>query len=104
MKRLVWGCVLGVLVASAARGAEQVEKLEEVSMETVGRTTFKVPEGYGRLVNVVVNNEVHYLYFEDQTGVIRVVLVGPRGAAPRARNALYLLAPDVYRITRGDRP
>lgn len=98
---MVWGLLLGLLVASAARGAEQVEKLQEVSMESIGRAAFQVPEGYGRLANVVVNDEVHYLYFEDQAGAIRVVLIGPRGAAPRARNALTLLVPEVHLIKRG---
>ena len=101
MKRLLIGVALGILLGSPAQGDGQVSGLTEVTMETIGRTSFKLPEGYGRLVNVVISSEVHYLYFEDQRGTIRVVLIGPRGAVPRSRAPLQLLSPDIYVITRG---
>ena len=101
MKRWVLGMVCGVALASAAQGQEEAIRLTEVPLETVGRTAFSVPSAYGRLVNVVVSSEVHYLYFEGEAGEIRVVLLGPRGAVPRARAPLQLLSTDVSLIKRG---
>ncbi len=101
MKRWVLGVVCGVGLASAAQGQEAATQLAEAPMETIGRAAFGVPKGYGRLVSVVESSEIHHLYFEDGQGVIRVVLIGPRGAAARARNALQLLSSDVYVIKRG---
>ncbi|MBI3330650.1 MAG: hypothetical protein HYZ96_00900 [Candidatus Omnitrophica bacterium] len=101
MKRWVLGVILGVALASAAQGQEEADRLTETPMETVGRTAFSVPKAYGRLAAVVERSEIHHLYFEDGQGVIRVVLLGPRGAAARARNALQLLSSDVYVIERG---
>jgi len=103
MKRWLLGLGFGVMLASTAQGQGLDEKaqLTHVTVETFGRTAFKLPKEYGRLVNVVVSSEVHYLYFEDGAGEIRVVLIGPRGAVPRARAPLQLLSPDVYLIKRG---
>jgi hypothetical protein len=84
-----------------AQGDEQPPDLTEVALETAGHTVFKLPESYGHLVDVVISSEVHYLYFEDGAGTIRVVLIGPRGALPRARTQLQLLSSDVYLIQRG---
>lgn len=96
----MWAGLLGLVVASAVQGEEPAESLRETPIETVGRATFAVPPGYGRLAEVVVDSEVQYLYFEDQLGTIRVVLIGPRGAAPRARTPLILLSPDAYVVKR----
>ncbi len=108
MKRLLLGLTLGLtlglLVGATAQGADQAEEelvLTEVTMGTFGRTAFKVPESFGRLVNVVVSSDVHYLYFEDPAGTIRIVPVGQRGAAQRARSQLQLLSQDVFVIERG---
>lgn len=100
MNRWIWAGVLGLVVASTVQGQEPAESLHEKAMETLGRATFAVPPNYGRLAGVVVNSEVHYLYFEDQLGTIRVMLVGPRGAASRARTPLILLSPDVHVVKR----
>ena len=104
MRRVLLGLVLGLLLSTAAQGQESAARLDEVPMETYGRTAFKLPDTYGHLVSVVVDANVHYLYFEDATGTIRVVLVGPRGAVPRSRSPLQLLSSDVYLIKRGEAP
>ena len=103
MRRVLLGLVCGIALASRAHGDEPpaVSRLSEVTVETTGRTPFTLPSRYGRLVNVVVSSEVHYLYFEDPGGTIRIVLIGPRGAVSRSRNQLGLLSPDVAFIKRG---
>lgn len=101
MKRWVLGVACGLALASAAQGEEPATQLTEAPLETIGRAVFNLPTAYGRLVDVVESSEIHHLYFEDNQGVIRVVLIGPRGAAGRARNALQLLSSDVYVIKRG---
>ena len=103
MKRVLLGLVCGIALASTAHGEAlpEVTRLSEVTMEASGRQSFTLPSRYGRLVNVVVSSEVHYLYFEDSAGSIRVVLIGPRGATSRSRNQLGLLSPDVALIKRG---
>jgi hypothetical protein len=101
MRRVIAGLAIGILLGSAAQGAErEVEKLVEGEVAAISGATFAIPEGYGPLVNVVVSSEVHHLYFQDGAGVIRIVLVGQRAAASRARAALHLLSPSVYRIDR----
>ena len=102
MRRVLLGLACGIALASTAHGEEPaVTRLSEVTMDTTGRTAFMLPSRYGRLVNVVVSSEVHYLYFEDPVGTIRIVLVGPRSALSRSRNQLQLLSPDVAFIKRG---
>ena len=97
----LWVAV-GMAVGSAAHGQE--EKLfTEVQMQTVRGTPFTLPKEFGKLVNVVSDSEVQYLYFEDRTGNLRVVLTGPRGAVSRARSSLQLLTTDVVLIKR-ERP
>lgn len=104
MKRIVLGLALGILLASAAHGEEPAGGLADLKIETVGGSTFKIPENFGRLVNVVVSSEIHYLYFEDVGGTIRVVQLGPRGAASRARSPLHLLSSSVFTVERGGEP
>ena len=104
MKRLLLGLALGVLLGATAHGeerAERPEKLVDAEIKTVSGNSFTIPERYGRLAGVVLNSEVHCLYFEDGAGAIRVVLLGARGSAQRARNPLQLLSPDVFLIKRG---
>ena len=106
MKRVLMGLVLGMLVGATAQGEERpreerLEKLEDAVIGTVSGGSFTIPERYGRLVNVVVNSEIHHLYFEDGAGTIRVVLLGPRGAVQRSRNPLQLLSTDAFVIKRG---
>lgn len=111
MKRFVMGMVAGgmMVVGAAAYGQDESAsgervRLQEVDVSAGGRAMFTVPSAYGRLVDVAVNAEVHYLYFEDPQGVIRMVLVGPRGAAPRSRLDLQLLSPQVYVVERAAAP
>jgi len=103
MKRWWLGMGLVMVLASTAQGEGRDEQgpLTDVMVETFGRAAVKLPTEYGRLVNVVVSSEVHYLYFEGEAGEIRVVLLGPRGAVPRARAPLQLLSTDVYLLKRG---
>jgi len=79
---------------------EEAAKLAELPMEALGQGALKIPAAYGRLVTVAVSTDVHYLYFEDASGTIRVVPVGQRAAAQRARAAIQLLAPSAYVIER----
>ena len=102
MKRLVWVLGLGVLCGSTVQAAADRQHLEEVRMASVTNEPFAIPSGYGHLVSVAVKSEIHYLYFEDATGAVRVVLIGPRGSAQRARNDLQLLTPEVFLMTRGE--
>lgn len=102
MKRLVTGLLAGIVVGTLAQAQEpaDVKVLRELPMETIRGTSFTLPKEYGRLVDVIVDSEVHYLYLEDRSGVIRVILIGPRGAVQRSRNPLQLLSPDVYVVKR----
>ena len=93
------GVALGMALAGAAHGQE-AKPFHEVDMQTVRGTGFILPKEFGKLVNVVVDSEVHYLYFEDRSGTLRIALVGPRGAVTRARNQLQLLTQDVVLIKR----
>ena len=99
MTRWLIGLMLVAVGAAAARAAEPA-RLSDESVETIDHTLLTIPRDYGRLINVVLSNEVHYLYFEDEAGTIRMVLVGPRGALPRARTPFQLLSPDVKVIKR----
>lgn len=103
MRRVLLGVLLGLAVGAAAHGEEapQESVLSEATMGTFGRTTFKVPESYGRLVQVAVSSDIHYLYFEDEAGAIRIVPVGQRGAVQRSRAPIQLLSTSVVVIERG---
>ena len=106
MKRLIAGVVLGVLAVSAAQAQEpqkdeRVTKFEESAVGPIGGGSFEVPQTFGRLVNVVASSDIHYLYFEDSVGTIRVVQIGLRSASQRARNPLQLLSPSVLVMKRG---
>ena len=108
MKRLIAGVVLGVLAGSAAQAQEgqreqdeRVTKLDELTVGPLGGGSFAIPQTYGRLVNVVISSDIHYLYFEDGAGIIRVVQIGVRSAASRARSPLQLLSPDILVLKRG---
>ena len=103
MRRALIGLLLGMMLGATAHGEEPKEelKLRESALENIRGNPFKIPASYGRLVSVVASSEVHYLYFEDGEGNIRVLLVGPRGAVQRSRNPLQLLTPEVQFIERG---
>jgi len=101
MKRILVGVLLGIVASSTAQGADRQEQLTDLSMETLDKEPFVLPTSYGRLVAVTVDSEVQHLYFQDDTGAVRIVLVGPRGAASRARSAMELLSQDAYLIKRG---
>ena len=102
MKRLVLGLVVGFGLSMAAHGEEPPEtlKLSENTVQNIRGNQFQLPDSYGRLVSVVNSSEIHYLYFEDEKGQIRVVLIGRGGAVQRSRNALQLLTPEVQLIER----
>ena len=105
MKQLIVGVGVGLLLGSAAMGEEQarVQRLTEVKTMAAGGggAVFQVPPEYGRLADVAVSSDVQYLYFVDDAGAVRVVLMGPRGAVQRSRNPLQLLTNDAYLIERG---
>ena len=103
MRRVLLGVLLGFLLGSTASGEETPPEsvLTEVTMGTFGRTAFKVPEEYGRLIQVAVSADIHYLYFEDGAGTIRIVPIGQRGAAQRSRSPVQLLSSSVFVIERG---
>jgi hypothetical protein len=99
------GVLLGLMVGTAAYGEEQPQEstLTEHPMGTLGRTQVKVPPSYGHLMSVAVSSDIHYLYFQDDAGTIRIVPVGQRGAAQRSRAPVQLLSTDVFVIERGGR-
>ena len=103
MRRVLLGVLLGLAIGTTAHGEEapQESVLSEMTMGTFGRTAFKVPESFGRLVQVAVSSDIHYLYFEDEAGTIRIVPVGQRVAAQRSRAPLQLLSAGVFVIERG---
>ena len=101
MKRVLLGLFLGIILATAAHSEEPPSALADLTLETIGGHAFKIPETYGRLVNVVVSSEIHYLYFEDVGGTIRIIQLGPRGAASRARTPLNLLSSSAFTVERG---
>lgn len=100
MNRWIAAILIGLGLSAVAYGQEDHTRLAEVPMETAGGHPFRVPEHYGHLVDVVISGEVQYLYFEDQVGALRIVLVGPRSAIQRSRASLDLLATDVFLIKR----
>ncbi len=92
----LWISCLGVLLATTtAVGAE----LEEAPVTFKG-AAITIPKSYGRLVSVVETNQIHYLYFEDTDGAIRVLLVSNKGTNLRASQALEMLSPNAYLIPR----
>ena len=101
MRRVWFSMVLWMVLGSTVQAAERVQELREVDTEAVNGASFTFPMAYGHLVDVVAASEIHYLYFQDEAGTVRVVLMGQRGAVQRARNPLELLSPDVYVIKRG---
>ena len=103
MRRVLLGVLLGLAVGATAHSEEppQESVLSEVTMGTFGRTTFKVPESFGKLVQVAISADIHYLYFDDAAGTIRIVPVGQRGASQRSRAPIQLLSASVFVIERG---
>ncbi len=104
---LMLGCVMGLVVSGATysqeRGRISEDVLQEVPVDAGGEAPLTVPSAYGRLVNVAIGGEIHYLYFQDDAGAIRMVAIGPRGsnAIQRARQGFQLLTPSVYLMKRG---
>jgi len=103
--RLVLGSALLVSLAAGslvwAQPPASPSALTETIVEAATGEALSIPPSYGRLVSVVVSSsEVHHLYFQDERGTIRVVLIGPRGALPRARQALQLLSTSVFTLER----
>ena len=78
------------------------EKLTEevLSGATRRQSKLTIPKEYGKLISVVENNGIHYLYFQDDQGNIRIFLIGVKGSASRARVELEALPHNVYLIPR----
>jgi len=89
-------CCLGMLLATTAVIAAELED----APVTFKGSAITVPKSYGRLVSVVETNQIHYLYFEDDDGAIRVLLVSNKGTNLRASQALEMLSPNAYLIPR----
>lgn len=101
MRRWLAGVVIGVVVGWTVQGAAQTEHvLEQVSVPASRGAVLVIPPEYGTLVSVTQSSEVQHLYFEDANGAIRIILLGPQGAAQRAKHGLELLSSDVYVIER----
>lgn len=103
MREWTIGLVVGMVLGVAAVGAAQPEPEAVLRQAAVGAprgATLAIPPQYGQLVSVAVTSEVHYLYFQDAGGTIRIVLVGAPGAVQRARQGLQLLTNEVYTIER----
>lgn len=102
MRRVLVGVALGMLAGIVlAHGEERPKLFNEVTLTGANDRPLSVPATYGRLVGVVVNADIHYLYFEDSAGTIRVVLLGAPGAVQRSRTPLQQAASEVYVIKRG---
>lgn len=67
-----------------------------------GSQQVSIPKEYGKLVSVVENNGVHYLYFQSEEGTLRIVLLGIKGIASRAKVDLETLPHSVYKIPRSE--
>ena len=65
-----------------------------------GSQQVSIPQEYGKLVSVVENGGVHYLYFQDEEDAIRIVLLGIKGVASRSKVDLEALPHSVYKISR----
>jgi len=92
--------VVGMLLFAPGAHADEQNLFEEAPLEAGRGAVLSIPPGYGDLISVVESSEVHHLYFQDRSGVIRMILVGPRGAAQRAKHELQLLSNTVYTIER----
>ena len=90
---------IGLMAAVSASATE----LEEIALMFKG-STITVPRSYGRLVSVVESNQVHYLYFEDAEGVIRILLVGSKGTSLRAAQQFEVLSNTAYILPRENQP
>ena len=102
MTRWWLGVIVGLAMGAVAYGEEQqMTRLNEVAMATATGHPFRLPERYGQLVTAVISGEVQHLYFQDQAGNIRIVLIGPRGAVQRSRSSLELLSTDAFFMKRG---
>lgn len=94
--------VFGMLftLTSSVFAEEPESEFKEIALEAGRGTSLFIPPEYGDLINVVENSEVHHLYFQDRAGIIRIVLIGPKGAAQKAKHGLQLLSDKVYTIKR----
>ncbi len=76
--------------------------LKEISLDAGrGSQQVSIPKEYGKFVSVVESGGVHYLYFQDEEGTIRIVLLGIKGIASRSKVDLEALPHSVYKILRG---
>ncbi len=100
--------VAALVTAAAPASAEtRVQAPAGLSEVVIGRDDGQpavIPPEYGRLVGVTANDEMHYLFFEDHQGTVRIVLIGPRGAVQRARSGVQLVAPATYVLPRRAAP
>lgn len=100
MKRVLVGLILGFVLASRAFGQSEEPRLAEIPIAADRGASLVIPREYGHLAEVAVTANVHYLYFEDGEGTLRLILVGPRGSATKIARELQLLGAETYTIKR----
>lgn len=92
-----------LLVVHTPIGAQQEPVKEEIlSGAGRGEAHRVIPREYGKLVSVVESGGVHYLYFQDDDGNVRIFLLGVKGSASRAKVDLEALPHSVYKIPRSE--
>ncbi|MDP3766865.1 MAG: hypothetical protein Q8S13_02515 [Dehalococcoidia bacterium] len=102
MRQLLVGIIIGLGAATLAYGQMRPDspELQEVLISRGERNGLTIPRAYGRLASVAVTADIHHLYFEDASGTIRIVRIGPGSAAQRGRYETELLTPDVHVVSR----
>lgn len=90
-----------ILLQGEVTGADDL--LQEIPLGAGrGSQQVSIPKEYGKLVSIVESSGVHYLYFQDEEGAIRIVLLGIKGIASRSKVDLEALPHSVYKITRDE--
>ena len=106
--RVLGPLFLGSLfVATQTAAVEQYSRqYSEQSLSGSNREEDRVtiPQEYGKLISVVESNGIHYLYFQDMEGNIRIFMLGIKGSTSRARADLEALPHSIYKIQRSKNP
>ena len=100
--RIILSAIFALLTIFVSPNWAQTASQEPLTGPGKGNTTVSVPKEYGRLVSVVESNGIHYLYFQDDEGNIRIFLLGVKGSASRAKTDLEALPHSVYKISRSE--
>ena len=101
--RIILSAIFALLTIFASPNWAQTTTQEPMTgIGKGGNATVSIPKEYGKLVSVVESNGIHYLYFQDDEGNIRIFLLGIKGSASRAKTDLEALPHSVYKISRSE--